>query len=264
MIDRDPAGFQATFMAALFDTRHSDTRHSAALAAQPGFQVYRNTLMAGCVDALRGNFPTVLQMVGDEWFDAAAQVYVPEHLPDEPALARYGRGFSTFLATFEPARDMTWLPAVAGADRLAIEALFAADEPCLEPAAVARLSAPQLAARALRPHAAARWAWFAAAPAASLWCAHRQARAQARAPDLAEIEWAPQGLLLTRPGAAVEGVVIGRGGIAFMDACQRGDRLSEVVVAALNAQADLDLAGLMQLTLQAGAFAALGHGLTRE
>ena len=35
----------------------------ATLTAQPGFAVYRNTVMKGCVDALRANFPTVERLV---------------------------------------------------------------------------------------------------------------------------------------------------------------------------------------------------------
>ena len=31
----------------------------AALARQPGFAVYRNTVMKGCVDALQANYPAI-------------------------------------------------------------------------------------------------------------------------------------------------------------------------------------------------------------
>jgi len=44
----------------------------AALAAQPGFAVYGNTVLKGCIDALQASYPTVCQLVGEEWFRAAA------------------------------------------------------------------------------------------------------------------------------------------------------------------------------------------------
>lgn len=67
--------FQDAFSAALFQ---GDIDHSArspsevqalpALQAQPGFAVYRNTVLKACIDALQANYPTVNQLVGDHGF----------------------------------------------------------------------------------------------------------------------------------------------------------------------------------------------------
>ena len=37
----------------------------AYLVAQPGFAVYRNTVMKGCIDALQANYPAVARLVGE-------------------------------------------------------------------------------------------------------------------------------------------------------------------------------------------------------
>ena len=60
------------------------------LVAQPGFAVYRNTVMKGCIDALQANYPAVSRLVGDAWFRAAALLYVKGHLPAHPSLLDYG------------------------------------------------------------------------------------------------------------------------------------------------------------------------------
>jgi len=75
----------------------------AALAAQPAFAVYRNTVMKGCIDALQANFPAVTRLVGEEWLRAAAAIHVRDALPADPTLLRYGAAFADFLARFEPA-----------------------------------------------------------------------------------------------------------------------------------------------------------------
>ena len=62
--------FQREFAAALLGEATSAA--GQALAAQPGFAVYRNTVLRGCVDALAANYPTVATLVGGEWFEAAA------------------------------------------------------------------------------------------------------------------------------------------------------------------------------------------------
>jgi hypothetical protein len=51
-----------------------DPNHAADAAAR--FKVYRNTVLKGCVDALAANFPTVLRLVGEDWFRAAALIHV--------------------------------------------------------------------------------------------------------------------------------------------------------------------------------------------
>ena len=68
-----------------------------ALARQPGFAVYRNTVMKGCIDALQANYPAAARLVGDEWFRAAAAIFVRANLPAQPTLAYYGEGFAQFL-----------------------------------------------------------------------------------------------------------------------------------------------------------------------
>ena len=122
------ARFQDDFARALLDP---------AQPAPPAFAVYRNTVMKGCIDALQANYPAVAKLVGEEWFRAAAAVYVRDHLPRTPMLLEYGAGFADFLARFEPAAELPYLPAVARLDRFWTEAHAAADEPPLDARALA-------------------------------------------------------------------------------------------------------------------------------
>ncbi|MEW6690119.1 MAG: DNA-binding domain-containing protein, partial [Pseudomonadota bacterium] len=82
------AAFQDAFAAALA----ADEPRSALpqLGAQPGFAVYRNTVMKGCIDALQANYPAVERLVGEEWFRAAAAVYARAEPPAHASLLDYG------------------------------------------------------------------------------------------------------------------------------------------------------------------------------
>ncbi|MFO1298984.1 MAG: DNA-binding domain-containing protein [Burkholderiaceae bacterium] len=148
------------------------TRES--LFAHPGFAVYRNTVVTGCIDALAANYPAVVRLVGDEWFRAAAAVHVRRAPPSHPCLFDYGDGFAEFLAAFAPAAGLPYLPDIARLDRLWTEAHLAADEPPLDASRVAALAPGELARTVLAPHASARWAWFDRNPTWSIW---RHARA---------------------------------------------------------------------------------------
>lgn len=248
--------FQDGFARALLATepRADDLAPEIArLAAQPAFAVYRNTVMKGCIDALQANYPSVARLVGEEWFRAAAAIFVRTHLPRQPTLAVYGEGFADFLAAFAPAADLPYLPGVARVDRFWTEAHVAPDEAPADAAAVARLGPEALARAVLRPHASARWAWFEAQPIATIWRRNRYPLES----DEAEIDWRGEGVLVVRPDGAVENVDLDVAGCAFLDACAAGATLADAADAALAADAQANLTGLMARLLEAGAFGRL-------
>jgi len=231
----------------------------ATLAAQPGFAVYRNTVMKGCIDALQANYPAVSRLVGDEWFRAAASVFVRGNLPTRASLLDYGSEFPDFLGAFEPARDLPYLVPVARLDRHWTEAHGAADETTLSAEIVATLSAEALGRAVLTPHASARWSWHPEYPIRTIWERNRAVPSSVDAPmaDAPELAWQGEGALLTRPGGSVEWVPLTAGGCAFLDVCSRGGTLAESAEQALEVESGCDLARLMARLLRAGAFSRL-------
>ncbi|RQH06480.1 DNA-binding domain-containing protein [Paraburkholderia dinghuensis] len=244
------AAFQEGFVRALYGAPANDPR-AAAVASQPGFAVYRNTVIKGCVDALQANFPTVLQLVGADFFRAAAAIYAQNTPPDDARLLFYGATFAAFLEAFEPARELTYLSGVARLDRLWIEAHVARDETALASADVACLSPEAFMRTVLRPHASARWVWFDAQPVYTIWRAHREAVAL---PD--QLDWRGEGALLLRTGGNVTWRALGKGGCALLDACAAGAPMGEALERALGIEPDLDLASLMAALFADGAFGA--------
>ena len=228
----------------------------ARLVAQPGFAVYRNTVLKGCIDALQANYPAVSRLVGDEWFRAAAGIYARANLPRHPTMLDYGLDFAAFLAAFEPAAELPYLAGVARLDRFWTEAHIARDETPVAAAAVAEFTTAELARIVLHPHASARWAWFEGEPIVTIWERNRTAEAiMAGEGSLAlDLDWRAEGVLITRPRGAVLWTPLGKAGCAFLDACAAGGTLAGAATAALGADPQADLATLMALTLDAGAF----------
>jgi hypothetical protein len=245
----DLSAFQDAFSAALLDPESSAP---SELAAQPGFAVYRNTVTRGCIEALQANYPSVARLVGDEWFRAAALVHVRAEPPRSPVLLDYGAGFAHFLETFAPADELPYLPDVARLDRFWTEAHVAADDPVLAPAAISALPPVQLETARLRPHSAARWQPFDAQPIFTIWQRNRNAD-----DDQTEIEWQGEAALITRPDGAVAARSIDAATCAFLDACAAGKTLAVAALAALEVNPQADLAQLMALLLEAGAFSEL-------
>jgi hypothetical protein len=248
------APFQDAFARALLNDGSVDAAEPAIgrLVSQPGFAVYRNTVLAGCIDALQANYPAVARLVGDEWFRAAAAAYARDLLPAHPTLLDYGSTFADFLATFAPAAELPYLAHVARVDRRWSEAHGAADAPPLDAAAPARLAAGDMARWRLTPHPAARWLWREQIPLHSIW-----RRSRAGDDYLSDIDWRGEGVLLTRPELEVLDRPLSRGGAAFLDACARGECIDDAVRAAFEADEGADLAELIRQLLLAGAFTAL-------
>ncbi|MFC3068236.1 HvfC/BufC N-terminal domain-containing protein [Phenylobacterium soli] len=214
--------------------------------------VYRNTVAKGCADALAAQFPTVERVVGEAWMRQAGVIFARAHPPSRPSLHAYGEAFPDWLAGFAPAREMPFLPDLARIDWAWTCAEFAADARPLAPAALADLAAEDFASHRAEPHPAAGALWFDCA-IPSLW---RALQGEA-APDGADLEAEPQGLLLTRPSFEVETRVLGRGAVAFFAACRQGASLALAAEAALEAQPDLPLATTFAELIAAGAFSRL-------
>ncbi|MEP6677994.1 MAG: DNA-binding domain-containing protein [Betaproteobacteria bacterium] len=249
------ARFQDAFADALLSDAPAQAapRDVAALVAQPGFAIYRNTVIKGCVDALAANYPATLRIVGEAWFRAAAALYAREHLPGDPALVRYGERFAAFLAGFAPAAELPYLPDVARLDRFWTEASIARDEPAAGAADVAALPLDDPARILLVPHASARWAWFEAAPIFTLWERNRAAGPY----DDSPLDWRGEGALVLRPGDGVRALPLDAAGCALMDACAAGDSVARAADAVLASHPDADFAALLARLLDAGAFGSV-------
>jgi hypothetical protein len=245
--------FQEAFARALVGTPPPDGGADVArLLAQPGFAVYRNTVMKGCIDALQANYPAVTRLVGAEWLRAAAAVFVTRQRPSSARMLDYGAKFGDFLAGFEPAAELPYLPGVARLDRYWTEAHGARDETPVGAERLTALAQHDLERAVLRPHASARWAWFDGQPIFTIWSRNRQDNT-----DESEIAWHGEGALVVRPFDRVEFIQLGRADVAFLDACAGGKTLSDAAMAALAADGAADLSQTMAGLVAAGAFARI-------
>lgn len=247
------AGFQDDFVQSLWATQDGMPSTLRTLTLQPGFAVYRNTVMKGCIDALQANFPTVLRLVGEEWFRAVAALHVRAQSPGDARLQLYGQHFPDFLQNFAPAAELPYLAGIAQLDRFWTEAHAARNAPTLMPGAIAGLPLDQLGELVLVPHPAARWAWFDEQPIYTLWQRNRDEQGMS---DVDDLTWCAEGTLITRPAGKVRWTSLDAAGCAFLDACDAGRSLAQAAADAQARDAQADLAQLMASLLGAGAFGA--------
>lgn len=238
----EPAGFHAAFAAALRGTSRNAGHH-------PRLSVYRNTVLAGSVDALASLFPTVEKMVGPAWMRAAAAAFAIDNPPASPSLLAYGDTFPKWLSHFPPAEDTPYLSAIADIDRLRWTAYFADDAQAMAPAALATLEAQDISTIGIALHPSARIARFEG-NIVSLWHAHQDKRL----PDAFMISNEREDALIVRPEREVNVVLIDASTLAFLDACQRGESLLQAASCAAEAGGDASVAKVLHACLSAGAF----------
>ncbi|MBX9682658.1 MAG: DNA-binding domain-containing protein, partial [Hyphomicrobium sp.] len=87
--------------------------------------IYRNTLRGTLVGALRLTFPAVQRLVGEEFFEGAARLFIEERLPASAYLDEYGAEFGDFLGRLPAASSLTYLPEVATLEWAVSRALHA-------------------------------------------------------------------------------------------------------------------------------------------
>jgi len=147
------SGLLETQHAVMQSLAHGENARAAGLIRHDGIDpaerldIYRNTLIATLVGALRLTYPAVRRVVGEEFFEGAARLFIGERLPRCAYLDDYGAEFSEFLGRLPAAASLPYLADVAALEWAVSRALHAADAEPLDLARLAALS-PSDCARA--------------------------------------------------------------------------------------------------------------------
>lgn len=239
------AGILGATPAALLD-RIVDDR----LGAEKRLQIYRNNALISLTEALKTSFPVVTRLVGEKFFDFAADRFVRTHPPRTPRLAEYGAAFPRFLAGFAPAADLVYLADVARLEWAINEAYNAVDDPALDTAALGSVPAVHYAALRFVMRPSCR---FVASPfpVRRIWLAN-QADAAAETIDLGAGGVA---LLVMRREFEVMLVELDPAEFAFLAALDAGKTVETAFAEAVAQASDFDLAATLARQFTRGSFA---------
>jgi hypothetical protein len=148
---------------------HGTANDAATWIVSDGFlpdarlAIYRNTMTAVLVNALRLAFPAVQSLLGAACFEGAARRFVDVAPPDSAWLDEYGAALPAFLAALPETRSIPYLADVAQLEWHVNSVLHAPDAPTLNLARLASLDEAALGRLRLRAHPAVRIASLALA-----------------------------------------------------------------------------------------------------
>jgi len=220
----------------------------------PGANVYRNTSAVASIDALAAAYPATRAMLGEAAFRDMARDFFRSHPPTTPVLAHYGEGFPEWLAGSNRGESLHCLAEVAAIDRLQLEAHLAADAG-EAPLAASNVSDAEWMQVAACMHPATRFRWFDE-PAPSIWRALRAPSA----PSEITPDWKAEGILLTRPGGAVEACVIDRMEFELLAALAAGEIVGAAAITIAQGHSQSDVGAAFGRLIRSGAI----HGFERR
>lgn len=244
---------QTAFAAALL---HADrpvpdgitTARGAADAAR--FAVYRNNVFVGLTKALAQRFPVTERLVGSEFFVVMARAYAQDHKPASPLMIEYGGDFPDFIGTFQPARELAYLPDVARIEAAWTRAYNAADAVPLDLAVLGAVAPERLADVRLVPHPSAGLI-RSEHPVGSIWGAHQLDMVTPVA------DWRAQAVLVVRPEMTVDVHILPPQDAVFATYLFSAATFGEAAEAAFAAAPEFDFGTALTGLASLGAFSAL-------
>lgn len=199
--------------------------------------IYRGNTITNLRGALREVYPIVNKLVGAPFFDHAAAEFIATHPSRSGDLNEYGGGFAEFLASYEPAVALPYLPGVARMEWALEKAYYAADAGPLELARLASVPAERYGDLRLVLHPAASLVQ-SAYPLQAIWAMHQPEYAGDGGVDLAA---GGDRLLITRRGSQTLMESLPQAEFVFLSRLTDRQPLTQAVTAALELDAEFPL-----------------------
>lgn len=223
------------------------------LPPEARLQIHRNNVIITLTEALTAIYPAIARLVGDEFFKALSAEFIHKHPPAKGTLTAYGDLFPEFLETFEPARQLPYLPDMARLEWARNEAFHAADAIPLTGTSLADIAPEDM------PHL--RFTLLPSArllasdyPLVDLW---NLTQTPEDPEDPVEITPASARLLIHRPDMEVVVLSLGNGAFVFLEALARGSFLIDAFDAASEIEPEFDLQETLSDLIEGGIFATV-------
>jgi len=222
------------------------------LDAQARIAVYRNNVLSNYRAALREVYPVVLALTGQSFFHRAADTYVSRYPSRSGDLNDFGGEFGDFLAEWEPAAQLAYLPDVARLEWAVECVLHAMEIPPLDLSTLAAVLPEELPALRFGLHPAARII-RSPYPILRIWQVNQS---DYSGDQSVRLDAGGDALLVIRRNGAVELESLQPGALALLRGLATDHTLAQAHAAALDADPALDLTALLQQHILGGTLVA--------
>lgn len=220
------------------------------LNAEDRLNIHRNNTTILLTEALAATFKVCHKLVGEDFFEAVARVYVRTHPPQNPCLYMYGHDFAEFLNTLPQIESVPYLPDVARMEWLWNEAFHAADTNALNAADLSDIAPEVYGDLIFEPHPTLRLI-DSPYPIKEIWNLNQDGVPEDATVDLDE---GGQNLAIVRRRSHVQMIELSPGGFVLTKRLSEGETLNAAFEAAIQTETDFDPTASLAILIGAGAF----------
>ncbi|CAH1385349.1 HvfC/BufC N-terminal domain-containing protein [Candidatus Nitrotoga sp. M5] len=221
----------------------SNQNYSVAI----GIEVYRNNYRGNLHDTLVGVYPVIEQLVGKDFFRLLTRRFIGQNLSRSGNLDHYGAEMADFVAAFEPAQELAYLPDVAALEWACHCAYFADDAASLDIDKLAQIPPEQYPNLILHIHPACHLV-RSRYPITAIWHAHQLS---ASGDFHIDLDSGSSNALVSRKNDVVLVDKLTEADAAWLQSIQAGTQLGEATASTLEHYPDFNLqAALLKLVAQ--------------
>lgn len=226
----------------------SDAIRAGALPAARRLEIYRHNVWANLRGALGDIYPAVKAIVGDIFFNHAADQFIRANPSRSGDLNQFGQTWAEFLANYPHAHELPYLPDVARLEWAWHQSFHAAEHTPLDLARLAEVSPDQYGQLRFQLHSSVR---LLSSPFAiyRVWEAN-----QSDYTGPMNVDWSAGGdyLLVHRNGVEVAVRLLTEARYRFMTALIAGADLEHTAELAMDSDSSFDLQGFLLESVQSG------------
>lgn len=211
----------------------------AHYSAEVAIEVYRNNYRGNLHDALACTYPVIEKLVGDVFFRLITREYIGQYGSKSGNLHQYGNEMTEFLASFEPAQCLPYLPDVARLEWACHLAYFAEDAASLNLGDLAQIPAERYADLILQIHPACHLL-HSTYPITAIWYAN-----QPRNECDVDLDAGGSNALVSRVEDVVTVTELTEADAAWLQGIQSGLQLGSLTDAIQERYPDFDLQTLL-------------------
>ncbi|MFA5240755.1 MAG: DNA-binding domain-containing protein [Sulfuricella sp.] len=242
---------QLDFTQAIFGEMSTGLANSIqgdGLGAGPRLEIYRNNVFTNLREALRAVYPVIDRLVGEAFFNYAADAFIHTHASASGDVEDYGVQFDVFLANFPAAQGLAYLPDVARLEWACHQAFYAADQASLSIKGLADIPPEQFKQLRFRMNPAS--ALLASGyPVQRIWEVNQPGFAGDQGVDLA---LGGVKLLIIRRGFQIELQALGAGEFSMLESLAAGCTVAEAYDQAERVEPEFDFMLFLKRHLSGG------------
>jgi hypothetical protein len=222
------------------------------LDASARIAIYRNNVFGNYRNTLREVYPVILRLVGEPFFDRAADTYAARYPSRSGDLNDFGGELGEFLAEWPASAQLVYLADVAKLEWAMERAFHAADPAPLDLQALAAVPPEVFAAMRFDLHPASRIV-CSPYPILSIWQVNQPGFAGDQS---VQLDAGGESLLVIRRDSAVELERLSPGEPVLLQGLAAGMSLAEAHANAVRAEPELDLSAFLQHHVLGGTLVA--------